>query len=142
MLAPECQPITFAFGLLEAALEAVLDELRLWYGQQRASHRLVPVTGPLPGLLRQLEPLSAPSFKRLWVRTSSTRWRTAYFDGFVNGGDPVPPVSYLATRLGSHGVAVTSQPSSARCYGANKAGAVWSREHGVVEPGLVCLGLQ
>jgi len=120
MLASECQPITFAFGLLEAGLEAVAGELRSWYGQQPAGHRLVPVTGSLPALLRQLEPLSAPSFKRLWVSTSSNRWRTAYFDGFINGGDPFPPVSYLATRLSVHGVTVTSQPDSRRCYGANK----------------------
>lgn len=120
MLVPECQPITFSFGLLEAALEVICDDLRLWYGQQAVAHRLLPVTGVLPSLLHQLEPLSAPSFKRLWVRTDSIRWRTAYFDGFVNGGDPFPPVSYLATRLGSHSVAVTSQPNSKSCYGANK----------------------
>jgi hypothetical protein len=120
MLVPECQPITFSFGLLEAALESVSNELRLWYGQQSVARSLVAVTGSLPSLLRQLEPLSAPFFKRLWVRTDSSRWQTAYFDGFINGGDPFPPVSYLATRLGSHGVVVTSQPDSGHCYGANK----------------------
>ena len=39
---------------------------------------------------------------------------------FVDGGDPFPPVSHLATRLGSHGVAVTSQADSKHCCGANK----------------------
>jgi hypothetical protein len=120
MLVPGCEPITFAFGLLEATLEAAREELKLWYGQQAAAHRLVAVTGALPDLLHRMEPLSAPSFKRLWVRTTATRWRTAYFDGFVNGGDPFPPVSYLAMRLGSHGVTVTSQPDSRYCWGANK----------------------
>jgi hypothetical protein len=120
MLVPECQPITFSFGLLESTLDAVSDELRLWYSRQSVGHRLVAVSGSLPSLLRQLEPLSAPLFKRLWVRAVSGRWRTAYFDGFINGGDPFPPVSYLATRLDSHGVVVTSQPDSGPCYGANK----------------------
>jgi hypothetical protein len=120
MLVPECQPITFSFGLLEASLESVCDELRQWYGGQSVAHRLVPTTGTLASLLRRLEPLSAPFFKRLWVRTASIRWQTAYFDGFINGGDPFPPISYLASRLGVHGMAVTSQPDSKHCYGANK----------------------
>lgn len=120
MLVPECQPITFSFGLLEAALETVGDELTRWYAEQAVAHTLIPATGTLPSLLRQLEPLSAPSFKRLWVRTASPRWRTAYFDGSINGGDPFPPVSYLASRAGVHGVAVTSQPDSPQCHGANK----------------------
>jgi hypothetical protein len=120
MLVPECQPITFSFGLLEATLEAVCDELGRWYGRQAVAHRLVPVTGDLASLLRRLEPLSAPSFKRLWLRTASPRWRTAYFDGSVNGGDPFPPVSYLAERLGVHGVTVTSQPDRKPCWGANR----------------------
>jgi hypothetical protein len=120
MLLPECQPITFSFGLLETALEEVRDALKSWYPQQGASCELVPAAGALPGLLRQLEPLSAPLFKRVWVKVASSRWRTAYFDGFINGGDPFPPVSYLSARLGSHGVVVTSQPDASPCYGANK----------------------
>jgi hypothetical protein len=120
MLAPDCQPITFSFGLLGAPIEAVGDELSRWYEQQSVAHGLLPVSGSLPDLLHRLEPLSAPSFKRLWVRTTSSPWPTAYFDGFVNGGDPFPPVSYLATRLGTRGVVVTSRPSSKHCHGGNK----------------------
>ncbi len=84
------------------------------------ARQLAPLSGTFPQILRHVEPLSAPAFRRLWVGTASERWRTAYFDGFINGGDAFPPVSYLAARLGCYGLVVSSQPDSPHCFGANK----------------------
>jgi hypothetical protein len=120
MLAPEYQPITFAFGLLEAPIEIVSEGLLIWYKQQSISHHLVPIKGSFPEILHYLEPLSAPLFKRLWIKTTSSKWQTACFDGSVNGGDPFPPISELAIRLKTNGIVIVSQPNSKHCYGANK----------------------
>jgi hypothetical protein len=119
LLAPEFAPITFAVGFLERSLEEVAAALRVWYAEAGIARALQPASSaPFPAALAQLEPLGAPDFRRLWVATSSPRWRTAYFDGFVNGTDAFPPVSYLAERLGCHGLIAGAQPDSAACFGA------------------------
>ncbi len=120
MLAPEFQPITFSVGFLESPLIEVMDGLRDWYSEQGAKREIGSTHSNFPGILASLEPLSAPFFKRLWIATTSSRWRTGYFDGFINGGDPGPPISYLAERLGVHGLVLTCQPDSKKCYGATK----------------------
>ena len=119
LIAPEFAPITFTVGFLERPLEEVAGVLRAWYAGAGIARTLrPPATGPFPAALGQLEPLGAPEFTRLWVATDSARWRTAYFDGFVNGTDAFPPVSYLAERLGCHGLVAGAQPDSAACFGA------------------------
>ncbi|HWJ23667.1 MAG TPA: hypothetical protein VNS52_15045, partial [Gemmatimonadaceae bacterium] len=119
LIAPEFAPITFSVGFLERPLEDVADALRAWYAGAGIARTLRPLaTGPFPAALGQLEPLGAPDFSRLWVATASPRWRTAYFDGFINGTDAFPPVSYLAERLGCHGLIAGAQPDSATCFGA------------------------
>jgi hypothetical protein len=120
MLAPEYQPITFSFGFIDAPLEIVSEGLLIWYKQQSISHKFKQINDSFPEILHLLEPLSAPFFKRLWIKTSSSKWKTAYFDGFVNGGDPFPPISELAIRLKTNGIVVVSQPDTKHCYGANK----------------------
>ena len=119
LIAPEYAPITFTVGFLERPLDEVAAALRDWYAEQKIARTLrAPASLPFPAALGQLEPLAAPDFSRLWVATTSPRWRTAYFDGFVNGTDAFPPVSYLAERLGCRGLIAGAQPDSAACFGA------------------------
>lgn len=119
LIAPQFAPITFTVGFLERPLAEVASALRAWYAEARIARRLRSLdSGPFPAALAHLEPLGAPEFARLWVATESPRWRTAYFDGFVNGTDAFPPVSYLAERLGCHGLIAGMQPDSASCFGA------------------------
>jgi hypothetical protein len=119
LIAPEFAPITFTVGFLERPLEEVADALRRWYAEAGIARTLRPyASGALAAALGELEPLGAPDFTRLWIATASPRWRTAYFDGFVNGTDAFPPISYLAERMGCHGLIVGTQPDSATCFGA------------------------
>ena len=59
------------------------------------------MNGDLQDLLGRLNPLTAPPTVILWVATKSN-W-TAYFDNFVNGSDPFPPISYLLSFSKSSG---------------------------------------
>jgi hypothetical protein len=118
LIAPDLAPITFAVGFLSRPLAEVAAALRAWYAETDMGRELRWGEAPLPDALRRLEPLSAPLFRRLWVETTAPRWPTAYFDGFINGTDAFPPVSYLAQRLGGEGLILGLQPQSPRSYGA------------------------
>lgn len=99
-------PITHSWGFIEAPL-TVVD--RAYVGWQE---KLFPPGGParqqlsgsLPDLLSLLDPLTAPPTRILWAATKSD-W-TAYFDNFVNGSDPFPPVNYLSKELKCRGIRV------------------------------------
>jgi hypothetical protein len=112
LVAPEFAPITNAFGVLEPPLREVTSALRAWKAQIGDASDLTSAQVTLRDGLRMLEPLGAPWFKRLWIATTSNRWRTAYFDGFINGGDPFPPISYLAERMRCLGTVVVATPES------------------------------
>jgi hypothetical protein len=118
LIAPELAPITFSVGFLERPLGDVASALRAWYREAKLARALRERRATLPDALRLLEPLRAPYFARVWIATTSPRWRTAYFDGFINGSDPFPPVSYLAQRLGCHGLVLGAQQDGPDWYGA------------------------
>jgi hypothetical protein len=118
LIAPELAPITFSVGFLERPLGDVAAALRTWYREVTLARSLRERRATLTDALHLLEPLRAPFFSRVWIATTSTRWRTAYFDGFINGSDPFPPVSYLAQRLGCHGLVLGAQPDGRDRYGA------------------------
>lgn len=121
LIEPRFAPVTFSAGFLELPLEDVVEGVRSWYHEMKLPRALKPPTDlPLTAALAQLEPLSAPDFRRLWVATDSSRWRTAYFDGFINGTDAGPPIGYLAQRLGCRTVTVGAQPDAPPCYGATQ----------------------
>jgi len=112
ILAPDFAPITHSFGFLELPLDRVASEIAAWSQEIARRVRFQRVSQPFPESLRNLEPLGAPLFKRLWVETSSARWPTAYFDGWINGGDPFPPISYLAKRMRCQGLVIIAAPDS------------------------------
>lgn len=111
-------PITFCAGFLELPLDEVVRGATEWYREMKLPRGLETAQeGPLAEALSRLEPLSAPDFRRVWIATSSSRWQTAYFDGFINGTDAAPPIGYLAQRLGCHGLVVGAQPDVPPVYG-------------------------
>ena len=100
-------PTTFIIGFLEGDLAAVVRADTSWRdGIGRYTHRTVG--GDLGAMLRQLEPLSAPLTRSLWVQTNSN-W-TAYFDNSINGSDPFGPISYLSRCLGCRGLILSCCP--------------------------------
>jgi hypothetical protein len=63
------------------------------------------VTGDLAALISQLEPLTMPPRRSLWLRTNS-RW-TAYLDNSILGTDAFGPIGYLAEILNCEGAILT-----------------------------------
>jgi hypothetical protein len=120
ILAPEFAPTTGSLGLLEAPLDDVAKQLHAWYGEVDQSRSLKPIESSFPDALRRVQPLNAPFFIRLWIATTGARWHTAYFDGFINGSDPFPPISYLAQRIGCFGLVISDQPESEQSYAARR----------------------
>jgi hypothetical protein len=96
-------PITENIGFLEADFARVAEADALW----RASlggYVGRSLSGPMPGLLNALLPLTGPLLRYIWIRTTEP-W-TAYFDNFVLGSDPFPPISHLAQRMGVRGLTI------------------------------------
>lgn len=107
-------PITSCFGFLEADLDAVVAidrKERLAGGKYGVS----PIKGAFPDLLNRLLPLTGPLLRNIWVRTSS-RW-TAYFDNFVNGGDPYGPICHGARDIKCKGVMILNSPQTPTSWG-------------------------
>jgi hypothetical protein len=100
-------PTTFTIGFLERDLDAVGRANTAWR-DRIGSYTQRAVRGDLNVMLRQLEPLSAPVTRQLWVQTNSN-W-TAYFDNFIIGGDPFGPIAYLSRQLGCRGLIISCCP--------------------------------
>lgn len=103
-------PITEAIGFLEAEYSEVVAADARWR-DALGGYRGRTVSGTVPALLDGLLPLTGPLVRYIWVQTTG-RW-TAYFDNFVNGGDPFGPVSYLAQQLSCQGVTVGRRGATA-----------------------------
>ncbi len=100
-------PTTFCIGFLEADIGSVSDTDLTWRKSIGRYHQKV-CEGDIEALLTELEPLSGPLTRYLWVSTSA-RW-TAYFDNFINGSDPFGPISYLSKEIGCRGLVVSCSP--------------------------------
>lgn len=108
LLANRFVPTTFIIGFLERDLAGVVSADTAWrHGIGRYSHRAAE--GGLSAMLRELAPLSGPLTRQLWVQTRSA-W-TAYFDNFIDGGDPFGPISYLSRQLGCRGLIISCCPN-------------------------------
>src|SRR6266566_580017 len=87
-------PITSVVGFLKAPLDHVGAALGEWRRSLGAKVMAVPVAGPLPVLLRRLEPLTLGVRQRELVLATRSPW-TAYFDNGGQGPDPIGPVAHL-----------------------------------------------
>lgn len=108
-LLPHLHPITFAWAFVEAPIGEVLDQLCTPVDR---SARVQSVDGTLEDRLRDLQPLSIPSRRRLLVETE-TGW-TASFDNGAKGGEPAPFASRMSAALGVRSVAITNIPQTFR----------------------------
>ena len=107
LFANKFAPTTFKIGFLERDLDTVISVDTAWRrGIGQYSHRVLG--GELSTMLSELEPLSGPLTRLLWVRTKSA-W-TAYFDNFINGSDPFGPIGYLSQQLGCRGLIISCCP--------------------------------
>jgi len=118
LLANRFAPTTFVIGFLERDVDAVVRADTAWCaGIGRFSHRAV--AGDLGAMLGELEPLSGPLTRRLWVQTNSG-W-TAYFDNSIIGSDPYGPICYLSRQLGCRGLTISCCPDiRGVCYGQTR----------------------
>jgi hypothetical protein len=112
LLDDQLAPVTHAWGFLEASLETVAAAFHAWH--KRLSHyvEIERLSVPLAEALGRLDPLSLPRCRQLLLATDSA-W-TAYFDNSLMGGDPAPPVSYVAQLVGCQGLMVACRPDGRR----------------------------
>jgi len=115
MLNNQFAPTTFCLGLLEAPLEAVVETDWEWRNKTPI-YSFRRLYGELAEMLRQLEPLTGPLSKHMWVATTAG-W-TAYFDNSINGSDPWSPIGHLSGRLKCRGLLISCHPDiRGRSYG-------------------------
>jgi len=101
-------PLTFSWGFLEAPFETVTHAVKVWKNKLHLQFETKQVGGDLEHTLLQLEPLSTPSQRTLWLKTQST-W-TAFFNNSLIGADSASPISYLSNLIKCRGVAVSCRP--------------------------------
>src|SRR5262245_46194875 len=97
MLFDEWSPVTSDFGLIDAPPELVVKGLVDWHtgiGVRYERKEYDSLRAALQGLL----PLANAKTRRLFVPTS-TGW-TACFQNGIQGSDPFPAMSFLASKLG------------------------------------------
>ena len=90
-------PLTFAWGFLEASVDAVIKGYVRWQRTILHSVKIQTIDMPLADALRQLEPLDMGSRRVLFLSTKG-RW-TACFDNGARGGNPSTFVGVLSERL-------------------------------------------
>ena len=103
-------PLTFAWGFLEASVDAVLKAYVRWQRTILHSVKVRKLDMPLADALRQLEPLDMGSQRVLFLSTKG-RW-TACFDNGARGGNPSTFVGELSERLKVRGIACSCIPNT------------------------------
>src|SRR5262245_18883779 len=96
MLFDEWSPVTGDFGLIDAPPEMVVKGLIDWHaglGVRYVREKYDSLLTALQALL----PLTNAKTRRLYVPTSNG-W-TACFQNGIQGSDPFPAMSFLATKL-------------------------------------------
>jgi hypothetical protein len=125
LLANKFAPTTFIVGFLDRDLERIVNVDTNWRSTI-GHYAFRPVVGDLGTMLSELEPLSAPTRRALWVETKSN-W-TAYFDNTIDGSDPYGPIAYLSRLLSCRGVTISCCPDiEAHAYGQTRFD-LWGQE--------------
>jgi len=125
LFANKFAPTTFCVGFLDRDLERIVNvdtNSRSLNGQ--FSFR--PVVGDLSTMLQELEPLSGPMTRALWVETKS-EW-TAYFDNSIGGSDPYGSISYISRLLSCRGVTVSCFPDIKEQSSGQMRFDLWGQE--------------
>jgi hypothetical protein len=103
-------PLTFAWGFLDAPVDAAVAAYVRWQRTILHSVKVRSVNLPLAGALRQLEPLDMASQRVLFLSTRG-QW-TACFDNGAKGGNPSTIVGELSQRMKIRGLACTCIPNT------------------------------
>lgn len=111
MLIDDWHPVTQDIGLINAPVDRVVAEFLTWregigMGYSRS------VKPSLSKALASLAPLSAELRRALFL-PAGHGW-SAFLQSGIQGSDPFPVMSYLATRLGVLSMRVCATPSEAK----------------------------
>lgn len=111
-LVEKWHPVTSDFGLIRAPLQRVVSEYENWRGSDGTTHVRAETASSLADALESLLPLAMSKMRRLFVPTRSD-W-VAFFQNGIQGSDPFPAMSYLATQMGVLAMRVCCTPESAK----------------------------
>jgi hypothetical protein len=111
MVFADWHPVTHDFGIIDAHVEDVVKELRLWHSGIGITYGRRDINSTLKAGFEALLPLSHGKRRRLFVNTRSG-W-TACFQNGIQGSDPFPAMSTLAKRLEVLAMRVCSTPPKA-----------------------------
>lgn len=102
-------PTTSQIGFLELPLDAAVEALETWRRGLYSSVKVRRLSGSLPQLLPELQPLIGGARPRELLVEAGPKW-TAYFDCLLRGTDPISAIGQLCQMARCHGVAATSAP--------------------------------
>jgi hypothetical protein len=105
-------PVAHDFGLIRAPLDRVLAELQSWHSSLGIEYSRTEITSSLGDAFDSLLPLANSKMRRLFVATRSD-WIGCFQNG-IQGSDPFPAMSYLATRMGVLAMRVCSTADTAK----------------------------
>lgn len=134
LLDNELAPLTFCWAFLKADRETVVAAVKQWregYGRKLV---ITSARGSLRELLGNLNPLTTPRNRELFVTVNSS-W-TAFFDNDIGGGDVDTPTSYLTEKMNIHGVSLTCVPNTIRQTGKTANGVFGGVMMSVFLPGM------
>ena len=110
LLREALSPVTSQIGFLRLPLADVGQGLAAWSRSLYGDVSVDPLSGPLPRLVRHLEPLTGGSRAReLLLATAGGEW-TAYLSCNLSGSDPGPVVGHLCTALQCTGLTIDVVP--------------------------------
>lgn len=104
-------PVTDDFGLIQAPLPLLLSTFEEWHNSIGIRYSRTEISSSLSDALESLLPLSHSKMRRLFVATRSD-W-VACFQNGIQGSDPFPAMSELATRMGVLAMRVCCTPERA-----------------------------
>jgi len=90
-------PVTYDFGLIRAPLERVLVEFQNWHKSIGIEYSGVEISTSFDAAFESLLPLAHSKMRRLFVATRSD-W-VACFQNGIQGSDPAPAMSFLASKM-------------------------------------------
>jgi hypothetical protein len=108
-------PITSEIGFIEAPAAVAAATFVEW---QRRIHEPLgrslterPISAPLEDVLLSLVPLTSVHALRFLFVPTQSRW-TAFFDSGYRGTDAFSTISWLAGKLGCHGLRIVAVPDT------------------------------
>lgn len=104
-------PVTSKLGFVDAPIGEVSAALVSWRRELFGPVRTIPLSRGLPEALESLEPLVVGGVAKEALLETDSKW-TAWLDDSHLNGSLVPAVSFLASRLKTFGLVVTSAPES------------------------------